>query len=172
MQALCDFREDSSAALLLSRLSREALCLKKTSKLPRQDGRLGGMVLIKEARIGRMQEHSRSDDFVEYDDRDRHHGFGIELGGGKMRRIERVRTDCLLTTDRFSRNGALAGLQTRIAKALCHPSVGLGANQLVRRSEVPDISATHFEIGASAPAEEAKNFRSGKAFGCRARKLK
>src|SRR6266516_1197341 len=118
------------------------------------------MVPIKEARIGRVQEHSCSDDFVEYDYGDRHHGFGIELGGGRMRRIERVRTDCLLTTDRLSRDVALTGFQTRIAKALRHPSVGFSANQLVRRSEVPDISAAHFEIGASATAEEAENFRS------------
>src|SRR5438876_10029851 len=161
MQALCDFCEDSGAALLLACLSRETLRLKKTSKLPSQDGHLGCMVLIKEARIGSVQEHSRSDDFVEYHHRDRHHGFGIELGGGRMRRIERVRTDSLLTTDRLSRDGALAGFQTRIAKALCHPSVAFSANQLVRRSEVPDINATHFEIGASSTAEEAKNFRSG-----------
>src|SRR5947199_8570877 len=82
-----------------------------------------------------------------------------------------MRSYCFLELDGFSHDRAFARFQARVAKTLGHRAISFRAEQLVRRCEVPDVRATHFEIDASSATEQLQNFRGRKSLGRSRRKL-
>src|SRR5262249_31595880 len=163
---MCYLSKNPRTTLFFERLGREPLRFKEASELPGKNRSLGCAVPVKKVRIGSVKEHCGSDDFVENKNRDGHHGLGIQFGATRISGgFERVHVDRLFSVYGIGGDRAFACLQTRVAKALGHPSISFSADQLVGGCEMPDIGATYGEVIASAATERLKNFRRRKRLG-------
>ena len=74
-----DLGQDLGPAVLLARSFAEPGCFQQAAELSRQDGGLGGEIVIKESFFGIMQKRRRADDFIEDHQRSGHQGASPKL---------------------------------------------------------------------------------------------